>query len=117
MGICSFFILLLCIIHYGRKSEYHITLKGVVLSADNAALTIQGDPQNDVGQRGQYIIQKNDNIAVRNSSGDSIGFSSLAIGDHVEIHYIDYIVPFRVRQYHLDDDAKISDVQQINVIE
>ena len=91
--------------------------EGVILSIDESSLEIQGDTQNDAGFRGQYIIKENDSISINNSSGDNISFSSLDIGNHVEIHYSDYIVKSKVEQYGLNDGAEIPDVQQINIIE
>lgn len=110
-------VLFLFVMYHGKKEEYYITLKGVVLSVENASLIIQGDPQNDAGQRGQYIVKNIDSISVRNSSGDSISFAMLSVGDHVEIQYMDYIARSKVEQYGLDDGAEVPKVQQIDVIE
>lgn len=118
IGICFFlFVLLIFAIYHGKKTEYYISLDGVILSADSSSLTIQGDPQNEAGQRGQYIIEYNDGISIYNSNDDNINFSSLTVGDHVEILYMDYIMKSRVNQYSLDDGTVIPKVQQISIIE
>lgn len=108
---------LLFALYHGYKERYYFTFQGVVLSVDSSSLKIQGDPQNENGQRDRYIIKKNDSISIHNSSGDNIGFSSLVVGNHVEILYMDYIVKSKVEQYSLDDGVEIPNVQQINVIE
>lgn len=118
VGICFFLLVsLLFAMYRGRKVSYYIMLEGTILSVDDSSLKIQGDPQNDDGLRDQYIIKKDDSISITPSSGDNIGFSSLAVGDHVEIHYIDHVAKSKVRQYALNDGAVIPNVQQINVIE
>lgn len=111
------FFLLLFAIYHGKKTKYYITFDGVILSVDSSFLTIQGDTQNPAGLRGKYTIEKNDNISIHNSSGDNISFSSLIVGNHVEIHYFDYIVKSKLEQYVLNDGVVIPNVQQINVIE
>lgn len=118
IGICFFILVSLFFVMYrGRKVEYHITLRGVLQSVDDSSITIQGDPQNEAGQRGQYIIKSNDGISVRNSMGGKISFSSLAVGDHVEILYMDYVAKSKIKQYSLEDGAELPNVQQIDVTE
>lgn len=89
----------------------------MILSVDNSSLRIQNDSRNNVGQRDQYTIKKNDSISVHNVGGDNINFSSLAVGDHVEIIYADYVLKSKIEQYALDDGAEVPNVQQISVIE
>lgn len=118
IGICFFlFASLVFVMYRGRKVEYYISLKGEILSVDDSSLTIQGVPQNDAGQRGQYTIKKSDSLSVQKSNGSDISFASLTVGDHVEILYMDYIAPDKVRQYALDDGAEVPNVQQISVID
>lgn len=118
IGICFFlFVSLLVAVYHGRKENYFFRFDGVVLSVDNSSLKIQNDSRNNVGQRDQYIIKKNDSISVRNVGGDDISFSSLSVGDHVEIIYTDYVLKSKIEQYVLDDGAEVPNVQQISVIE
>ncbi|MCI9316150.1 MAG: hypothetical protein HFI57_14450 [Lachnospiraceae bacterium] len=118
IGICFCILVSLAFaIDRGKKAEYYIKFDGVIQSVDSDSLTVQGDPQNDAGQRGQYIIKSNDSISVRNSRGGKIDFASLAVGDHVEILYMDYIVKSKIEQYALDDGAEVPDVQQIDITE
>ncbi len=118
IGICFFlFVSLLVAVYHGRKENYIFRFDGVILSVDNSSLRIQNDSRNNVGQRDQYTIKKNDSISVHNVGGDNISFSSLAVGDHVEIIYADYVLKSKIEQYALDDGAEIPNVQQISVIE
>ena len=118
IGVCLFLFASVFFVMYHEKEEiYYIKFDGVIQSVDSDSLTVQGDPQNDAGQRGQYIIKSNDGISVRNSRGGKIDFASLAVGDHVEILYMDYIVRSKIEQYALDDGAEVPDVQQIDITE
>lgn len=118
IGVCLFLFASVFFVMYHEKEEiYYIKFDGVIQSVDSDSLTVQGDPQNDAGQRGQYIIKSNDSISVRNSRGGKIDFASLAVGDHVEILYMDYIVKSKIEQYALDDGAEVPDVQQIDITE
>lgn len=118
IGICFFLVVsLLVAVYHGRKENYFFRFDGVVLSVDNSSLRIQNDSRNNVGQRDQYTIKKNDSISVQNVGGDDISFSSLAVGDHVEIIYTDYVLKSKIEQYVLDDGAEVPNVQQISVIE
>ena len=118
IGICFFlFVSLLAAVYHGRKENYIFRFDGVILSVDNSSLRIQNDSRNNVGQRDQYTIKKNDSISVHNVGGDNINFSSWAVGDHVEIIYAEYVLKSKIEQYALDDGAEVPNVQQISVIE
>lgn len=118
IGICFFlFVSLLAAVYHGRKENYIFRFDGVILSVDNSSLRIQNDSRNNVGQRDQYTIKKNDSISVHNVGGGNISFSSLAVGDHVEIIYADYVLKSKIEQYALDDGAEVPNVQQISVID
>ena len=118
IGICFFlFVSLLVAVYHGRKENYFFRFDGVILSVDSSSLRIQNDSRNNVGQRDQYTIKKNDSISVHNVGGDNISFSSLAVGDHVEIIYADYVLKSKIEQYALNDGAEVPNVQQISVIE
>lgn len=118
IGIIFFLLAsLLFVIYHGRKVEYILLFEGEISSINDSSLTIQGFPQNDAGMRGQYIITKNDSISINDSNGNRIDFSSLAVGDHLEIRYMDHIAKSKVEQYGLKDGKEIPNVQQIDVIE
>ena len=118
IGICFFlFVSLLAAVYHGRKENYIFRFDGVILSVDNSSLRIQNDSRNNVGQRDQYTIKKNDSISVHNVGGDNINFSSLAVGEHVEIIYADYGLKSKIEQYALVAGAEVPNVQQISVIE
>lgn len=116
--ICAFLLFssVFAICH-GRKSTYYIKFDGKISSIDDSSLEIQGYPQNDAGHRDQYMIEKNDDISIYNTHGSKTNFSSLAVGDHVEILYMDQIVRSKLEEYGLDEGAVIPNVQQISVIE